>query len=715
MASPRASSVLYGRAARLLSVAVCCLLSPLAAAQEVPEAAPPSVELDDGSAVETPAVETPAVETPAVEAPAVEAPSAEEPSAGTVVTASRGRAVGTSAVAATTLTPREVTASPSRSAEDVLRSVPSVLLPRTDGRALHPTGQSMTLRGLGRGRSLILLDGLPLNDPFGGWIQWNKVAKSQLSRVEVVRGATSSLYGSLAMGGVVQMFTRPPEQESLFLEGDFGSADSLHGAASGSLRLNDSLAVSASMDAYASNGEQTISRAMRGAVDVPSRYESQNLATRAQWKDGGLTLWAAGNYFREERSGGTRMTDNRQWIADAAVGGVLENDLGDWEGTLYAGDQRFHNRNSRVDATRSSEVLALRQEIPVTSAGGSLVWSQTFGAHQLVAGVDARWVEATNAEEVFNTSGVSTGNRSAGGQQAVGGLFAEWAVQPLEALTLSAGVRADGWNNYAGTSVSLDGERTTLATKSDGALSPRVTGIYRLLPQLAIRSAAYAGFRAPNLNELYRGYFAGRVMVIPNPSLGAERLYGAELGVDWTTPIGLRLGATVYGTLSQDRIEQVTLDANTRQRQNIAGSQAVGGELEASWRPHPTLRLSAGYTLTLASISDFPQVPELVGKPLPNLPVHAAAGTVAWSDPRWVDLTVRLRAESAQYADDRAGFRLPSFGLVDVSLSRRLREQVEVYLSASNLLDTEVLTDRNASLERVGAPRSLWGGFRVRY
>ena len=137
--------------------------------------------------------------------------------------------------------------------------------------------------------------------------------------------------------------------------------------------------------------------------------------------------------------------------------------------------------------------------------------------------------------------------------------------------------------------------------------------------------------------------------------------------------------------------------------------------MEAAWRPVRPLRLHLAYALALTRVVSFPENTALEGKRLASLPRHAGALTASWSRPGWVDATVRVRAESAQFADDLNVLTLPGFALVDVTLSRKLRDEVELYASASNLFDRAVLTEKTQTLERLGAPRSVWAGFRVRY
>jgi iron complex outermembrane receptor protein len=176
-----------------------------------------------------------------------------------------------------------------------------------------------------------------------------------------------------------------------------------------------------------------------------------------------------------------------------------------------------------------------------------------------------------------------------------------------------------------------------------------------------------------------------------------------------------QLSATVFTNRTSDLIEQVTLDATTRQRRNIAQASATGLELEASWAPVEPLLLRAGYALTASRVVRYPEDPSLEGNALPELPRHSGSLGLQWRSPRWVDVDARLRVEGSSFADDQNALALPAYALIDLSLARKLREEVTLYASVSNLLDTQVLTDRTETLDFVGAPRTVWAGFRVSY
>ena len=96
--------------------------------------------------------------------------------------------------------------------DDKLRQVPGFsLLRRSGSQTANPTSQGVSLRGLGASgasRALVLVDGIPINDPFGGWIYWARVPQASLEQVQLVPGGVSALYGNDALGGVINMETR---------------------------------------------------------------------------------------------------------------------------------------------------------------------------------------------------------------------------------------------------------------------------------------------------------------------------------------------------------------------------------------------------------------------------------------------------------------------------------------------------------------------------
>jgi len=483
-----------------------------------------------------------------------------------VTTASRGPTIGDASAATTVIGPAQIETDPAQTPDQLLHDIPVIALPRNDSHTLHPTGQSVSMRGLGRGRALVLADGVPLNDPFGGWIHWNKIPLSEIERAEVVRGATSNLYGSLAMAGVIQYLTGPTDEKRLFAQVDGGNLNTYHATFVSAGPLAENFSGSIYGDVYRTDGYPIVKN--RGPVDKPASFEYNNGGLKLTWKPSSqLSAFMAANYYLEGRDSGSKRTNNDWWFGDGTAGLDYRTDGGNhFQFRLFGGGEQFSNNNSSINVSRTTEVRTLHQDIPVENVGGSLLWWRQFSEKNLLTlGFDSRFITADNQEKTFSsTTGSFTGKRSAGGSQDLIGFFGEWHLMPVEKLAITAGLRYDYWWNFNAESVPTTGAVTKFPNEGKGAINPRLGLVYRLNPELALRTAGYTGFRAPNLNELYRGFLAGGVQNNGNPALGPERVYGGEMSADWSPAKQLRFSATGFYNLLSDLIQSVTVTSDFR-------------------------------------------------------------------------------------------------------------------------------------------------------
>jgi outer membrane receptor protein involved in Fe transport len=200
---------------------------------------------------------------------------------GIIVSATR-TSVDASQVASTVnvLTPEQVRQNPSREAQDLLREIPAVELPRTSS-LVGGTAQIVSIRGVDEGRTAVLFDGIPINDAWGEWIDWGRVPKATLDRVEVVEGGTSSLYGNGAMGGVISFFSRPLSPGAMNLQIDGGSRDARHGYAAVGVPIMSGLSANIMGIIRRRGGYVLIDPAKAGAVDVTSQVIQRNAYGRS--------------------------------------------------------------------------------------------------------------------------------------------------------------------------------------------------------------------------------------------------------------------------------------------------------------------------------------------------------------------------------------------------------------------------------------------------
>ncbi len=135
-----------------------------------------------------------------------------------VVTATRSpRELDDVPVSTTVIGEEEIEASPAPTVDDLLRTVPGVHMPLSSSLVTQPSGQRFSMRGLGGSRALVLLDGVPIHDPYHGTIEWDKVPLESIQQIEIIRGGSASLFGNYAMGGAVNIITKPVESRSISL------------------------------------------------------------------------------------------------------------------------------------------------------------------------------------------------------------------------------------------------------------------------------------------------------------------------------------------------------------------------------------------------------------------------------------------------------------------------------------------------------------------
>jgi outer membrane receptor protein involved in Fe transport len=633
-----------------------------------------------------------------------------------VVTASRA-AEPASRVAATVhvLSSDAIATSPARTADDLLREMPGVELPRTSSTVSGPE-EIVSLRGADEGRTLVMLDGVPLNDSWGEWIQWNRAPRFQLDRVEVLEGGGSSLYGNSAMGGVISLVSKPIVRRGYTLlagAGSRGAADaSLYGST-----VSGRLGVSVGGD-YGRGGGYTLLRpAHRGPVDQASTVVRGNANARAEYAlGGGSTLFASAGYFADDRSLGTPLTEpNQRTIWSGVAGATIPSLLG---GTLqvrgFGQDQQYDSHASRVSADRTSETPLVAQRIPSHDLGGSVRWSRPAGPFELVSvGGDFRHMVGRLDESVYGSGGALAGTRTSGGTQEVGGAYIQAVLAPTERLRIEASARIDAWRSHDGSRVdgtSATPSATSYPAKTNSAFAPRLGASYALLPTLTLRSSFYRAFRAPTLSEQYRTFFAGPNTFMGNPALTPEYLTGVDAGIDWRPVPAIEIRATAFLNDYKDLDDFTFLAPGPTpgsailQRQNVGEAKSRGVEGEVALHPVREVTLAASYNYDHARVT-------ATNQPVNRVPLHRAAIRLTYDAPAVATLNLLLRTEGENHA--LGGARLAPFTVFDIDARREIRHGLGVFVAAENLFNREYVVNVSGPLESIGLPRTVRGGVMV--
>jgi outer membrane receptor protein involved in Fe transport len=615
-----------------------------------------------------------------------------------VVTATRSPArLGDTAASVRVVSARDLETSASPAIDDALRQVPGFALFRRSGsRTANPTSQGVSLRGVGASgasRAVVLEDGVPLNDPFGGWVYWGRVPRAALERIEVLRGGASDLWGDGALSGAVQLVRREPDlPASLLFEGSAGSQGTEAGSLFSAIRLGSYRLLLAG-ERLATDGYVPVAEEVRGPVDVAARSRHTAADLTVERLDDAGRIFLRGSFFDEDRENGTPLQVNDTRIVQVTAGGDRPAGAGAVSARVWASDQDYHQTFSAIAPDRASERQTRLQDVPSDSLGISLQWSTALAAHALLAGIESRQVRGESREQLFAGNGNSF--VTSGGKERSGALFVQDAFAAGARWTLTGGVRIDAWQNRDGrrsTRVSRDAPSATerFVDRDETAWSPRLSVLYRAAPAVTLSASAYRSFRAPTLNELDRSFRVGNVETVANEKLEAERLSGAEAGASISAG-RLFARAVLYWMEVEDPIVNVTLSSTpaviTRQRRNLGRVRSRGAELDGEARVGGDWRVTLGYLFSDSTVIDAPGLPDVEGRWTPQTARHQGTLGIRWDRPAILLAALQARWVGRQFEDDQNRLPLDPYWALDAYVSRAVAPGLDVFVAGENLLD----------------------------
>ncbi len=643
------------------------------------------------------------------------------------VTATLAREKGSESAADTTvLTRQDLAATAALPLDGVLKQVPGfVLFRRTPSTVSNPTTQGVSLRsvgGSGASRGLVLYDGIPLNDPFGGWVYWDRVPRASIETIEVARGGFSSLYGDDAMGGVINVFPRRPVETSFGLESSAGSEGNFDLSSLINAR-KDRWIATLDGGVFRTGGYILVDPADRGAVDTPanSDHSSGSFELTRVISDRSRAF-ARAEIFRESRHNGTPLQTNRTHYRQLAAGADWTSQSGSSvNARAYLGTEVFDQTFSAVAPDRNSEALSNIQRVPSQHWGVSAHVLVPVGERQtLVAGFEGQAIRGASDELIYR-NGLINSAVSGGGRQQVFGLFAEDIIRFGSKAIVTVGAREDDWRNQRAYStrrpIAVPGPETVtpFQDRTERSFSPRLGVAYSVSQKLTVRASGYRAFRAPTLNELYRSFRQGNVVTEANNALLAERLTGAETGATYrlfNDRASLR-GTYFWSDLTRP-IANVTLSVTpgliTRQRQNLGRTRAQGVELELETRLGAHWSLTSGYQFANSRVRDFSANPALVGLLLPHVPRHEVTAQTVYRGR--INVGIQARGVGKEFDDDQNLLVLRRYFALDAFLSRGLGRGFELFVAGENLLNDRYDVARTP-VRTIGPPVSVRGGIRI--
>ena len=622
----------------------------------------------------------------------------------------------------------EISASGSLVIDDLFRQVPGFsTFRRSSSLFANPTSQGVSLRGVGASatsRAAVLLDGVPLNDPFGNWVYFQRVPEAEIQSLEVWNGGASDLYGNGALGGVVNIHTRSAQEPYGAGEISYGNLNTPYISFAAGAPIGH-WTIAAAGQALRTEGYILVPPDQRGSADtnagtadLTGTFEiSHSLGEQGRF-------FARASGFGESRNNGTALQKNNTTIPELDLGADWSSkSFGNFSARLYGSTEIYHQTFSAVAADRNSEFLTGSQRNPSQQVGFVGTWSRLFAQkHNVSAGFEARDIRGHSQDTSFS-GGVASALTDAGGRQHTFGFFGQDAFLLAPNWLLTFGARVDAWDNntgYRNRTVLATGivTPTTFSDRSDTAFSPRASLLHNFQHGLALNASIYRAFRAPTLNELYRNFRVGNILTLSNPALTGEHLTGGEIGLSqrtWNDKLTLR--GNFFWSDIRDPVANVTLTKTsaliTRQKENLGVTRARGFELAGQVQVTPRLQISAAYLFVDSTVVSYDVTPpntSLVGLRLPQVPQNQFSFQASYFAGKWsAGLQGRFLGDA--FDDDLNTLPLGRAFSLDAQITRQILPHTSIFFAAQNLTDNRFAIAKSP-VTTEGPPIFIRGGVR---
>ena len=634
--------------------------------------------------------------------------------------------------------------------DDQLRTLPGVeLFRRSSSLVANPTSQGISLRALGStsaSRTLVTENDVPLNDPLGGWIHWQEQPELSIQSVELVRGGVSDLYGSSAIGGVVNIIPVLPSSKSITVRSTFGGEGTYDNSLLATAHPGPWNLLAAG-GLIGTDGYIQESTSQRGPVDVPSNVHSQNALVTAGRDFGDLKLFARATGFNESRHNGTPYQINATRLIRYSTGA-------DWQNArstsvalrLYGSDERYRQTFSSISnlpnvgdpacSFRCGETPSKFSYVPSNELGAAAHWSQPFGAGLLlVVGADAHDVRVWDREQTYGSTAALT---NLADHQRDSAAYAE-AMAEHKAWTIVASARMAWFQNYDGHETQLNGTTwiptaTQPSQRDERIFDPRLGISRKLSPHWALTASGFRAFRSPTPSELYRSTQVGNQLTLPNGNLLSERATGWETGISSDRSWGsIRL--SYFLTQVNRPIVALTINPNSSpirlMRQNLGQIESRGVSLDfdlapfsrlapgSSLGPRSSFVIDGGYQYAHAVVSRGTQD---LGNWIPEVARNMATLNLRASRPSLGTISLQSRLSGRQFDDDANAnllhgyFRLDAYASHDFGKhlfgKRSAGPQIELFAAGENLFNRSIEVSKTPTTT-LGQPRTARAGFLI--
>lgn len=631
-----------------------------------------------------------------------------------------------------------------RTLDELLAGEPSFSLYRRQSAMFgNPTSAGVSLRNTGASaasRTLVLLDGIPQNDPFGGWVQWARYDPASINSVRITSSAEATVWGNQSPAGAIQIAGNDPFRKIQTLRLVGGSHGTYGGSTVQQFGSRD-LAMAFSASHLHSDGFFGIADDQRGPIDRRLDLDTTSANLRFAWKAAPhLTIEPMISYFEEHRGNGTPLTENSTEAIDIALRVSSEDPVLSWQAIGYHQHREFESFFSSVNATRTAETPSLDQsDVPASGTGGAFTFLWNPDAHwSITAGADVRHIEGETNEDATYIAGHFTRRREAGGKQTFTGIFATVGRDfDSHRTRFDASVRADAWWLHDGrriedsliTGLNLRDEQQPDRDGIEPSLAFSLT--HDLTDQLEGYVSAGSNFRLPTLNELHRPYRVKNDIVEANASLDPERFFSIDGGVEWKPADQFMVKASAFHHWIKDAIANVPITdpaeiaaifgtipagGSGSQRRNVDEARVLGAQMEVDWLATDEITFHFDGIWTKTEFADAATQPLLEGKPFPQAPDLRLIARMDWQVIDKLTLFAGYEYGASQFDDALAQRRIGDYTSANLGMTWQPSDRVSYHIRVDNLFDEEIATGLSSDgIRSIAGPRSLWTSVEWRF
>lgn len=599
----------------------------------------------------------------------------------------------------TVLNAAKISSTAAMQIDDLLRAVPGLNVNRTTG--IYSQRPMVTLRGLSgdeQGRTLVLINGVPVNTSDEGGVNWNRINTNDIERVEVFKGPGSSLYGNNAMGGVINIITRTPSRpQEIYGAVSYGTFNTLRQDLSIRVRNEQGYYGSVSQYYLKSDGYNNLIEEKRTDYSIARFLEEMSVSARAGFDANSWFKWELQyDVFRDKRGEGDRIF--------SPYGNYRNFNTNLFRAKIHGGDKTIRydfnafyqlenyydiNERMRNGVYSRYDVNAYRKDMGLL-AGASINLSEN---NTLTAGFELKQ-GGIDGGDYYQTAPYDT-IHNAGTIQTTAFYVQDELNLFDDKVSLLLGLRYDYVEFKNGDFYTTDPWNTTpkLSDNAWSELSPRVGARFNFIKQLSAYLSYSHGFRASILDDLTR---TGWMWVGPkyaNPKLGPESMNNFEIGIDINPLQGLKITGSAYYALGKDFLYYVATSDSLfgraiHIRENVSNVTTGGVESELEYQLNRELRINAAYAFATSTIDAFEKRPELEGKSFKYAPRHSASLSLFHRN-RFCDIGLISFYKSMQYSNDMNTETLDEYITFDVRVSKQLFDIVDLSIDIHDIFDNK--------------------------